>query len=115
MLEELAEQMREEKKQLEIDKQMIEKEKLALAQAKRSQEFQMDQYMDDYRRQTTALSNQVRELENANKDFVLQVERRLTEGLSANKELMRQISSPSVHRDIDAELELESLEEVKGQ
>ena len=36
MLEELANQMREEKRQLQLDKEMIEQEKLALAWARES-------------------------------------------------------------------------------
>ena len=34
MLEELAQQMREEKRQLQLDKEMIEQEKIALARAR---------------------------------------------------------------------------------
>lgn len=57
MLEELAHQMREEKRQLQLDKEMIEREKLALARARENQEVQLDRYMEDYQRQTTALSH----------------------------------------------------------
>lgn len=63
MLEELAHQMREEKRQLQLDKELIEREKMQLERARENQEHHLDRYMEDYQRQTTALSNQVKELE----------------------------------------------------
>ena len=44
----------------------------------------MDQYMEDYARQTTALSNQVRDMERQKIQLVQEVENRLEEGNRAN-------------------------------
>lgn len=89
MLEELAHQMREEKRQLQLDKEMIEREKLALARARENQEVQLDRYMEDYQRQTTALSHQVKELESEKQNLVREVEDKLSEGWNANQQLIK--------------------------
>ena len=89
MLEELAHQMREEKRQLQLDKEMIEREKLALARARENQEVQLDRYMEDYQRQTTALSHQVKELESEKQNLVREVEDKLSERWNANQQLIK--------------------------
>ena len=57
MLEELAHQMREEKRQLQLDKERIEREKLDLQEERTRTAANLDAYVEDYNRQTTALSN----------------------------------------------------------
>ena len=98
MLEELAHQMREEKRQLQLDKEMIEREKLALARARENQEVQLDRYMEDYQRQTTALSHQVKELENEKQHLVREVEEKLSEGWNANQQLIKKIAETNRQR-----------------
>ena len=50
MLEELAHQMREEKRQLQLDKDRIEREKMGLENEKARSVHNMEAYMDDYAR-----------------------------------------------------------------
>ena len=50
MLEELAHQMREEKRQLQLDKERIESEKAELATERTRAAQNMENYMEDYNR-----------------------------------------------------------------
>ena len=118
MLEELANQMREEKRQLQLDREAFEREKLAQARSRENQENHLDQYMQDYQRQTIALSNQVKALENEKEHLVRSVEEKLSEGWEANQMLIRKIELANKQRalqesaikrrdykDIEAEME----------
>ena len=118
MLEELANQMRDEKRQLQLDREAFEKEKLALARSRENQENHLEQYMQDYQRQTIALSNQVKALENEKEHLVRSVEEKLSEGWEANQMLIRKIELANKQRalqesaikrrdykDIEAEME----------
>ena len=84
MLEELAHQMREEKRQLAMDKEKIERERQMLHEEKAQSQHHLDAYMDDYQRQTTALSNKVRDMERQKLELVQQVEDKISEGAKAN-------------------------------
>ena len=128
MLEELANQMRDEKRQLQLDREAFEREKLALARSRENQENHLDQYMQDYQRQTIALSNQVKALENEKEHLVRSVEEKLSEGWEANQMLIRKIELANKQRalqesaikrrdykDIEAEMEdYEPVEEEKS-
>ena len=63
MLEELAHQMREEKRQIQLDKERIEREKKNIEDEKSRAAQSMESYMEDYQRQTSMLSDQVRDME----------------------------------------------------
>lgn len=95
MLEDLAEQMREEKRQLAVDRQKLEDERRKLTNEKETGQGYLDAYMNDYQRTTTALSNTVRELEKEKHELVRQVEDKLSEGQRVNTELVKQIQAAS--------------------
>ena len=95
MLEDLAEQMREEKRQLALDRQKLEEERRKLTNEKEGTQGYLDAYMNDYQRTTTALSNTVRELEKEKHELVRQVEDKLSEGQRVNTELVKQIQAAS--------------------
>ena len=116
MLEELAHQMREEKRQLQLDKEAIEREKHQLERAREQQEHHLDRYMDDYQRQTTALSHQVKELEEQKHQLVSQVEEKLSEGWSANQQLMKKIAAASAQKDADSKrMARKSYKDIEGE
>ena len=116
MLEELAHQMREEKRQLQLDKELIEREKLQLERARENQEHHLDRYMDDYQRQTTALSHQVKELETEKVQLVQQVEDKLSEGWQANQELMKKIAQANKQREEQAKvMARKSYKDIEGE
>ena len=62
--------MREEKRQLQLEKERVEQDKQALAEDRTKSQHHLDQYMDDYQRQTTALSNRVQDMERQKIDIV---------------------------------------------
>lgn len=55
--------MREEKRQLQLEKERVEREKQELNEDRTRSQHHLENYMDDYQRQTTALSNRVQEME----------------------------------------------------
>ena len=60
----------------------------------------MDQYMEDYARQTTALSNQVRDMERQKIQLVQEVENRLEEGNRANIILAQKVQEAATNKQI---------------
>ena len=74
-----------------MDKERIEEEKQQLQEERTRSHHHLEAYMDDYQRQTTALSNQVREMEKQKHDLVSQVEDRLEEGNRASAILAQRV------------------------
>ena len=92
MLEELAQQMREEKEQIRVEQQRIERERARMQAEREQQEYHLEQYMADYSKQTHNLGKQVKELEIQKKSLVTQVDQRLSESRSANNMLIKKLS-----------------------
>ena len=95
---------------------MIEREKLQLERARENQEHHLDRYMDDYQRQTTALSSQVKQLETEKEHLVQQVEDKLSEGWSANQQLMKKIADANAQRAEQAKIMArKSYKDIEGE
>ena len=72
--------------------------------------------MDDYQRQTTALSHQVKELEEQKHQLVSQVEEKLSEGWNANQQLMKKIAAASAQKDADSKrMARKSYKDIEGE
>lgn len=60
----------------------------------------MESYMEDYNRQTTALSNQVRDMERQKLELVHHVESRLDDGNRANEMLRKQVKEAEAKKSL---------------
>ena len=100
MLEELAHQMREEKRQIQLDKERIEREKKNIEDEKSRAAESMESYMEDYHKQTSMLSDQVRNMEKQKLELVHHVETRLQHGNMANEMLQKQLKEEQQKKQI---------------
>ena len=91
MLEELAHQMREEKRQIQLDKERIEREKTIIEDEKMKAAMNMESHMEEYGKQAEVLSQQVRDMERKKLELVHHVETRLQDGNRANELLQKQL------------------------